>query len=134
VPEDLIPQRGPARLVHTIVEAASGTLTCGGRVPATSAFADGGRAPAVVLVELAAQAAAVQQALEATAGGAMRIGYLVAVRAASLHVAEIGADVPLLASVRRTGRAGPLATYDVAVRDLRGEALLTATLSTHSGE
>ena len=134
VPEGLIPQRGPARLVQTILEdPRPDVLVCGGRIPADNAFAAGGRVPAVVVLELAAQAAAVQQALGGPAGGIARPGYLVAVRAATLRVDEVAANVRLVATVRRTGQAGPLATYDVTVNESGGQEILTATLSTHVG-
>ena len=135
VPEALIPQRGPARLVRTILdEPQADVLVCGGRVPADSAFVSGGRVPAVVLLELAAQAAAVQQALAAPpAGDGARPGYLVSVRSALLSADDCAADVPLTATVRRTGQAGPLATYDVVVRGPGGEEIVSASLSTHAG-
>jgi predicted hotdog family 3-hydroxylacyl-ACP dehydratase len=135
VPEGLIPHRGPARLVQTILDdARTDVLVCGGRIPADSAFAVGGRAPAVMVLELAAQAAAVQQALAGPTGAAARPGYLVAVRAAIVRVDDVAANVPLVATVRRTGQAGPLATYDVTVNGPGGQEILTATLSTHAGD
>jgi predicted hotdog family 3-hydroxylacyl-ACP dehydratase len=135
VPEGLIPQRGPARLVQTILESPRpGVLACGGRIPADSAFAVDGRAPAVIVLELAAQAAAVQQALAAPAGATPRPGYLVAVRAATVRSDDVPVNVRLVATVRRTGQAGPLATYDVTVNGPGGQEILTATLSTHAGD
>ena len=135
VPEGLIPHRGPARLVQTILDdTRTDVLVCGGRIPPDSAFAVDGRAPAVILLELAAQAAAVQQALPGKAGTAARPGYLVAVRAAIVRVDDVAANVPLVATVRRTGQAGPLATYDVTVNGPEGQEILTATLSTHAGD
>jgi len=135
VPEGLIPHRGPARLVRTILDdTRTDVLVCGGRIPPDSAFAVDGRAPAVILLELAAQAAAVQQALAAPTGAAARPGYLVAVRAAIVRVDDVAANVPLVATVRRTGQAGPLATYDVTVNGPGGQEILTATLSTHAGD
>jgi predicted hotdog family 3-hydroxylacyl-ACP dehydratase len=135
VPDGLIPHRGPARLVQTILEdPRPDVLVCAGRVPLDSAFAVGGRVPAVVVLELAAQAAAVQQALAAPAGGAARPGYLVAIRAASLRADDVAAGVRLVATVRRTGQAGPLATYDVSVSGADGEEIVSAALSTHAGE
>jgi predicted hotdog family 3-hydroxylacyl-ACP dehydratase len=134
VPDGLIPHRGPARLVQTILEdPRPDVLVCGGRIPADSAFAAGGRVPAVVVLELAAQAAAVQQALAAPAGDAARPGYLVAIRAASLRADDVAAGVRLITTVRRTGKAGPLATYDVTVNGPGGEEIASATLSTHAG-
>jgi predicted hotdog family 3-hydroxylacyl-ACP dehydratase len=136
IPEGLIPHRGPARLVRTILEdPRPDVLVCGGRVPSDSAFVADGRVPAVVLLEIAAQAAAVQQALAAPAGGApLRPGYLVAIRAASLSADDVAAGVRLIATVRRTGQAGPLATYDVTVNGPDGESIVSASLSTHAGE
>lgn len=135
VPDGLIPHRGPARLVQTILEDPRlDVLVCTGRVPPDSAFAVGGRVPAVVVLELAAQAAAVQQALAAPAGGAARPGYLVAIRAAWLRADDVAAGVRLVATVRRTGQAGPLATYDVSVSGPDGEEIASAALSTHAGE
>ena len=134
VPDGLIPHRGPARLVQTILEdPRPDVLVCGGRIPSDSAFAAGGRVPAVVVLELAAQAAAVQQALAAPAGDAARPGYLVAIRAASLRADDVAAGDRLIATVRRTGQAGPLATYDVTVNGPGGEEIASATLSTHAG-
>lgn len=135
VPERLIPHRGPARLVEAIVDAQldAGLVVCRGRVPAESPFAHGGLAPAVIVLELAAQAAAVHHALSVLSDDPPRQGYLVAVRSASFHAADVAVGVPLLARVRRTGQAGPLATYDVQVDGPQGEEILTATLSTHAG-
>jgi predicted hotdog family 3-hydroxylacyl-ACP dehydratase len=134
VPEGLIPHRGPARFVRTVIDQPQAdVLVCGGRIPADNAFVSGGRVPAVVLLELAAQAAAVQQALAAPPGDGARPGYLVAVRSARLRADDCAADVPLTATVRRTGQAGPLATYDVVVRGPDGEEIVSASLSTHAG-
>jgi predicted hotdog family 3-hydroxylacyl-ACP dehydratase len=135
----LIAQSGPARLVQAIVERDEAGLTCRGLVPEASAFVRRGRAPAVVLLEVAAQATAVHQALASPAASGLAVGapsrpsYLVAVRSASFATDEVAAGVPLSARVRRTGGAGALATYDVQVSGPDGALLLRATLSTHAG-
>jgi predicted hotdog family 3-hydroxylacyl-ACP dehydratase len=134
VPEGLIPHRGPALLVHTIVETGPDAAVCRGRIPAESAFVTDGRAPAVLAIELAAQAAAVQQAMAARTAGVAKPGYLVGVRDAALQVDDVRSDVTLVATVRRVARAGPLATYEVSVTGPGGEQVLTATLSTHAGD
>ena len=135
VTEALIPHRGPARLVQTILDdPRPDVLVCAGRIPADSAFAVDGRVPAVIVLELAAQAAAVQQALAGPTGAAARPGYLVAVRAAMLRADVVAVNVRLVTTVRRTGQAGPLATYDVTVNGPEGQEILTATLSTHAGD
>ena len=133
LPDGLIPHRGPARLVQAILESPGPDVAvCAGRVPADSAFVFQGRVPAVVLLEMAAQAAAVLQALSAPPAGGSRPGYLVAIRAATLRVDDVAADARLIATVRRTGQAGPLATFDVTVS--RGaEEVVSASLSTHAG-
>jgi predicted hotdog family 3-hydroxylacyl-ACP dehydratase len=133
VAPSLIPHHGTARLVETIVDGSADGIVCRGSVPPGSAFASGeGRVPAVVALELAAQAAAVHRALESGAETSDR-GYLVSVRGAVLHVAEIAAGVPLRADVRLAASAGPLATYDVTVTGPGGAAVLTATLGIHRG-
>jgi predicted hotdog family 3-hydroxylacyl-ACP dehydratase len=112
------------------------TVMCRGRVPACSPFASGGHVPAVVALELAAQAVAVQRALSAPASpadGPHRPGYLVAVRNAVFHVDEFPVDAALLAVVSLTGAAGPLAMHDVRVSGPDGATWVTATLSTHAG-
>lgn len=134
VPDGLIPHRRPARLVHAILESPRpDVVVCAGRVPPDSAFVSGGRVPAVVLLEMAAQAAAVLQALAAPPQGAARPGYLVAIRAATFRADDIAADAALIATVRRTGQAGPLATFDVTVGRAGAEEIVAATLSTHAG-
>ena len=133
LPADLIPHRGAALLLEAILEAGPDRAVCRGRVPADSAFAASGRAPALVTIELAAQTAAVQQALAAPAGAAPRPGYLVGVRDASLRTDLVATDVPLVATVRRVGQAGPLSTFAVSVTGPEGAEILTATLSTHAG-
>jgi predicted hotdog family 3-hydroxylacyl-ACP dehydratase len=134
----MLPHSGPARLVEAILETEDDRLTCRGRVPGASAFAAGGRVPAVALVEMAAQAVAVHRALPngvepVGAGSVRRSGYLVAIRSASLAVDEVATDVPFLVDARRTGQAGPLVTYEVRVSGPGSEVLLTATLSLHAG-
>jgi predicted hotdog family 3-hydroxylacyl-ACP dehydratase len=134
VTDGLVPQRGPARLVEAIVSAGAEEAVCRGRIPAASAFAADGRAPAVVAIELAAQAAAVQQALAAPAPGGPRRGYLVSVRDAVLRVDAVEVEATLTAAVRRVGGAGALSTYEVRVTGAGGEEILTATLGTYAGD
>jgi predicted hotdog family 3-hydroxylacyl-ACP dehydratase len=133
VPLAWLPQRAPARMVDAIVETTAEGVVCRGGVPPASAFASAdGRVPALVLLELAAQAAAVH---EASASGAVaRRGYVVGIRSAVLHADDVPAGASFLASASRIGQAGPLATYDVAVRAEGGEAILAATLSLHRGD
>jgi predicted hotdog family 3-hydroxylacyl-ACP dehydratase len=133
LPEALIPHRGPALLLEAVLDAGPEHAICRGRVPVGSAFVIGGRAAAVIAIEVAAQTAAVHQALAAPSGGNARPGYLVGVRDASLRADFVPAGAVLVATVRRLGGAGPLATYEVSVTGPGSAEILTATLSTHRG-
>jgi predicted hotdog family 3-hydroxylacyl-ACP dehydratase len=119
-------------LERVLAQRADGA-TCQGRIPVDSPFALGDRAPALVAIELAAQAAAAFEALgrqgsESPAGP--RVGYLVSVRAARFTVHDLPLDSPLVAQVRSAGSAPPLAVYDVRVeRD--GREVMSATLGTY---
>lgn len=118
-PAELLPHGPPARWIDEVLERAAGELTCRGRIPAASPFARGGLAPAIAGLELAAQAAAVVEALERADAGEVsgpRRGYLVRVREASLAAAGIPAEAPLLVRVRRSGGLPPLALYEFEVR------------------
>ncbi len=131
--EALIPHRAPMLLVEGVVETFTGGLVCRGRIPAGGPIA--GRAAASVFLglELAAQTAAVHQALESGAGGGEpAVGYLASIKNARFQVPELPAGQPLLATVRAVGRLPPLAMYavEVALEEDGGE-LLTATLSTY---
>lgn len=126
-PGALLPHGPPARWIDEVIARTGGELVCRGRIPAASPFARGGIAPALAGIELAAQAAAVLEALERAgaetgagagsgAGAMPRRGYLVRVRDAALATAGIPAEAPLIARVRRIGGLPPLAFYEVEVR------------------
>ncbi len=94
-------------------------------------FALGGRAPALVAIELAAQAAAAFEALsrrESDSGP--RLGYLVSVRAVRFAVQELPVGEPLVAHVRSAGSAPPLALYDVRVEH-QGMEVMSGTLGAY---
>jgi hypothetical protein len=65
VPEldDLLPHRPPMRFVEGIESETDDGVVCAVRVPERSAFNAGGSAPALVALEMAAQTAAVCEAL-----------------------------------------------------------------------
>lgn len=130
--DDLIPHRPPMRFVERIEAETEEGVTCLGSVPANCAFTEGGRAPALVALELAAQSAAAFEALrrrgdEANAGP--RLGYLVGAREVRFARAEVEAGETLTAVVRLSGLAPPLSTYafEVAAED---GAVASGTVST----
>jgi len=130
--DDLLPHRPPMRFVEGIATETDGGAVCAVRVPERSAFSAGGFAPALVALEMAAQSAAVCEALrrfrEAGDAGA-RVGYLVGARDVRFARALVPAGETLFAAVRLSGIALPLCTYafDVA----RGsEVVASGTVST----
>jgi predicted hotdog family 3-hydroxylacyl-ACP dehydratase len=119
-------------LVGRVLDRRPDGVSCQGRIPADSPFALGGRAPALAAIELAAQTAAVFEALgrrESESAGP-RIGYLVSVRAARFAVHELAVGEPLVAHVRRAGNAPPLALYDVRVEH-EGIEVMSGTLGAY---
>ena len=130
--DDLLPHRPPMRFVEGIETETEGGVVCAVRVPEQSVFTERGSAPALVALEMAAQSAAVCEALRRfrEAGGAgAQVGYLVGARDVRFARARVPAGETLFAAVRLSGIALPLCTYafDVA----RGsEVVASGTLST----
>jgi predicted hotdog family 3-hydroxylacyl-ACP dehydratase len=133
-PDTLLPHRGAALFLRTVVSWEPGVLAAVCVVPPESPFVQAGRAPAFVGLDAAAQAAGALLRLEQTggrAGEAPRPGYLVAVRAARFASAWIRAGRELRVDVRRTGSAGPLAVHAVRL-EADGVECLVAELSTYA--
>jgi predicted hotdog family 3-hydroxylacyl-ACP dehydratase len=126
----LVPHRGAARLIESIVSWGAGAITCRGRVPADSPFAQAGRAPCYLGLELAAQAAAALQALSRSERGP-RVGYLVGVREARFLLGDLPVETSLTAIVKAVASAGPLGIYAARVEH-DGIECLSATFSTYS--
>ena len=130
--DDLLPHRPPMRFVEGILTETDGGVVCAVRVPERSAFSAGKSAPALVAIEMAAQSAAVHEALRRfrEAGDACaRVGYLVGARDVRFACARVPVGETLFASVRPSGIALPLCTYafDVA----RGsDVVASGTVST----
>lgn len=153
-----LPHAGPSRLLEAAVAVGPGQTIGHGRVPAAHAAAHDGRVPALLALELAAQAAAqVPQVQEAggdreaeadggeTAGGGAgtgggeagadpshgrRLGYLVRLRDVRFARTEIEVDAPLVAHVDLAGRTGPLARFDFVVALPTGEPIAGGSLAT----
>jgi predicted hotdog family 3-hydroxylacyl-ACP dehydratase len=116
--DDLMPHRPPMRFVEAIEAETERGVVCSVRVPEQSAFAEQGSAPALVALEMAAQAAAVSEALRrfrAAEGGGARVGYLVGARDVRFARHRVPAGETLLATVRLSGIAPPLFTYEFEV-------------------
>lgn len=127
----LLPHRPPMQFVERIDAEMDDGVVCGVRVPGRSAFTMDGSAPALVVVEMAAQSAAVFEALRRSrreVGAGPRIGYLVGARDVRLARALVRADKTFSATIRLSGIAPPLSTYAFAVEDGR-EVVASGTLS-----
>lgn len=112
--DDLLPHRPPMRFVEGIAAETDDEVVCAVRVPERSAFSEKGSAPALVALEMAAQSAAVSEALRRireTGGEGPRVGYLVGARDVRFARARLPADETLFAAVRVSGVALPLCTY-----------------------
>jgi predicted hotdog family 3-hydroxylacyl-ACP dehydratase len=119
------------RLVRVIVEAGTDRIHCIAVIPADNPLVVEDRAPAFLGLEAAAQAAAALEALsrrESDPGP--RLGYLVGVRDAIFHAADLPAAVPLSVTVQAAGSAPPLAVYEARV-EIDTALLVSGTLSTY---
>ena len=134
--ESLLPHRDPMRLVRVIVEtsAALDRIRCIAVIPADNPLvtrAEVPRAPALLGLEAAAQAAAALEALARRENApGPRLGYLVGVREATFHSPDLAVAAPLTVSVTAAGSAPPLAVYEFRVED-DGGVLVTGTISTY---
>jgi 3-hydroxymyristoyl/3-hydroxydecanoyl-(acyl carrier protein) dehydratase len=126
----LLPHRAPMLFVERLLGEADDGATAVGRVPSGCALVTGGRAPAFVALELAAQTAAVWEALRGEsrpAAGMPRVGYLVLLENVVLGRPTIPADADLIASVRLLASLPPLSTYAVDV-SVEGSCAATGTI------
>jgi predicted hotdog family 3-hydroxylacyl-ACP dehydratase len=116
-PEGLLPHGTPAHLVVRIEACSAAGAVCAARVPEAHPLASSGAAPALMAIEMAAQAAGVFEALTRAdeAGGAPRLGYLVGARGVRFLRATIPAETVCSASVRLVAAAGALSSYDFEV-------------------
>lgn len=133
----VLPHTGPSRLLDSVVVLGPGQVAGHGRVPAAHAAARAGRVPALLAIELAAQAAAhVPQARHAEDEAGRegdrepRLGYLVRLREVRFARAEIEVEAPLVAHLDLAGRTGPLARFDFVVALPGGEPIAAGSLAT----
>lgn len=133
---ELIPHRPPMLFVERILGEAEDGATSLGRVPPAFALVLSGSVPALVALEVAAQTAAVWEALRRSRRAGRpspRTGYLVSIKDVVLYRRTIEAGAELIASVRLDAAMGELSTYaiDVAVE---GGLALSGTIGTYLGD
>lgn len=130
--DELLPHRPPMRMVETIEGEAEDGLECGARLGAGSAFDSGGTAPALVAIEMAAQTAALFEALRRRREGGpagARLGYLVGARDVEFSCARVPVGESLRVAVRLSAMALPLSNYLFQVAR-EGVVVASGTLST----
>lgn len=114
----LLPHRPPMRWVERVERITPQGAQCAARVPEGCALVHEGRLPSFAALELAAQAAAVFEAMSRQQAPvvAPAVGYLVGARGVQLASASLPVAETLHVEVTRTGLAPPLSTFDFELR------------------
>lgn len=111
-----LPHQPPMRLIVAVLARDHQAVLCRARIPADYPVAGEGQSPAVVSVEIAAQASALLAEPAHAAGNEAgqtgraegRVGYLVSVRRVSFETPTLPTEAPLLVRAVQAGQAGPL--------------------------
>lgn len=111
-----LPHEPPIRFVKTAELQNNGELLCAGSIPEDSGFVHEGEYPAYILLEFAAQAAAID-ALERLADRDTppRVGYLVRVQGVRWRSSPVKTSEPLTARIKPNGAIANLFKYSAAV-------------------
>lgn len=126
---ELIPHRGEAVLLESIVSHDDNVTLCRARIDATMQYVKGGRADAALALELMAQAVAVHVGLNRRwSGGTPKAGYVVGVPRMDFFGGdyEVGDEIEVL--VRIDFHEGPVGRFDGRVTvqgEKRAEGSLT---------
>jgi predicted hotdog family 3-hydroxylacyl-ACP dehydratase len=133
----LIPHTGVARFLSSIVSVTPSAIHATGAIPTAHPLAVDGAAPALLAIELGAQAAAAFEAMarQSSPGHDQgpQTGTLVRIRDAHFSRASVPVDAPIHVTAERAGASGPLAMYRLSAT-FNGETILTAVISTHGGQ
>lgn len=128
-PEALLPHEPPALLLRSVAEVTEGGVVAIAEISPSHPLVTGGRFPAFLTLEAAAQAAAALEALGRREAPGPRIGYLVGIRDARFTVPSLPAGRRLRVAVRPQGGAFPLSVYAVTIGQA-GHEVAAGTLST----
>ena len=125
----LLPHRGSMMLVREVLARGEDEVLCLAVLPSDCPYLEEGSAPALVALEIGAQAAAVLHAGGRTTGeGPPPAGVLAGIRTAEALAPRLPADRPIEARARRIGDAPPLAMVEVDVA-ADGRRVVSGTLS-----
>jgi len=132
----LVPHSGVARLITSVSSVSPTSIHATGTIPTGHPLVVDGTAPALLVIELAAQAAAAMEAIgRRTAAGrdeSTRAGSLVRIREAQFSRAFVPAGAPILVTADVLGSAPPLAIY--AIRATMDDVEVgRGVISTHAG-
>jgi predicted hotdog family 3-hydroxylacyl-ACP dehydratase len=128
---ELVAHRGRAVLLDRVVEASETWVRCSVRMRDDFPYMVDGRVPAVVGVELMAQAVAAFAGLSARrAGGRPKVGYLIGVRNLRLRTEAFPAGQELLVSATLTWNDQNLGSFDCSVTS-DGAPLADASLTVY---
>lgn len=123
----LLPHSEHARFVVEVLNSDKDALVCIGRIPTSSPFARGGKFPGFVLIELVAQAAAIDTLTRmGDDGPRQHIGYLVRARELNWTANTLPSDTPLTVRVQRIDSMQPLFVYQATVK-LEGAEVFSGT-------
>jgi len=127
-----LPHGEAARLLEDVLERDDAGALCRARVPTCSPFRRGARVPALLAIEMAAQAAGALDERTGAARGVPPPGLLVSVRDARLFASDLPADERYHVRVRRESASDALliARFDVT---LDGWALAAGALTLRAG-
>lgn len=126
-----LPHTRTARLLDTVIRADASSIEATGRIPAGHPLVRNGRAPALIGIELGAQAAAAMQHADGPSTTAEpRRGHLARIREAAFLMPDLPAERELRVIAELEGAAPPLAIYRIRVV-ADGVEALNATISTH---
>lgn len=125
-PIDRLPHEGVARFVTRVLDRRDASITCEAWIPAGASYVRNGRCSTFVLMEAAAQAAAVFLASEPGAPQPSR-GYLVRAEEVSFAKSEVPIDRRFETVAERMGEADPYHKFHIVVRD-ESQMLLRGTI------
>lgn len=133
----LVPHSGVARLITAIGLVSATSIHATGMIATGHPLVVDGAAPALLVIELAAQAAAAMEAIgRRTVSGrdeSARVGSLVRIREAQFSQAFVPAGAPIVVTADVLGSAPPLAIYAfrAAMNDVE---VGRGVISTHAGQ